>query len=119
MVRYRLSGPARADIESTLRTSEEVHGALARIRYRALLTATFRRVAVAPFSPLTIDRSYLQAGLRSLHTRHGRGDSREAPVNDPVHVVYFRATDSGFVEIARVLHEQMEPRRHLATDDAQ
>ncbi len=37
MARYRLSGPAKADIAEALRTSETRHGSDARLRYRGSL----------------------------------------------------------------------------------
>lgn len=96
-----------------LRTSEAMHGAAARIRYRGLLTAALRRIAADPQGPPTVDRSALFAGLRSLHLRHCRTESREAPVGDPVHIVFYRAVEPGVVEVVRVLHERMMPSRHL------
>jgi toxin ParE1/3/4 len=48
MSRYRLSDVAKADIAAALRTSETIHGADARVRYRALLTAAMRRIAAEP-----------------------------------------------------------------------
>lgn len=114
MARYRLSEPAKADIAAILKTSEELHGKQARIRYRACLTAAMRRIAADPEGPLTIDRIELVSGIRSFHIRHSRGESREAPVANPVHVIFYRATDVGVVEIVRILHERMEPRRHIA-----
>jgi toxin ParE1/3/4 len=113
--RYRLSDPAKADIASVLRTSEVMHGSEARIRYRALLTAALRRIASDPQGRLTVDRSELAAGLRSLHIRHSRAESREAPVGDPVHVIFYRAREPGLVEIVRVLHERMEPTHHVGS----
>lgn len=113
MARYRLSDPARADIASVLRSSEAMHGADARVRYRGLLTATLRRIAADPKGPSTVARSELFAGLRSLHIRHCRAESREAQVGDPVHVIFYRAIAPGLVEIVRVLHERMEPGRHI------
>ena len=111
MARYRLSEPAKADIASVLRTSETMHGAQARIRYRALLTAALRRIAADPTGLSTVDRSELLEGVRSFHIRHSRTESREAPVGDPVHVIFYRAVAPGRVEIVRVLHERMEPWR--------
>lgn len=111
MARFRLSGPARADIASVLRSSEAMHGADARIRYRGLLTAALRRIAADPDGPSTVARGELFAGLRSLHIRHCRAESREAPVGDPVHVIFYRAVAPGLVEIVRELHERMEPGR--------
>ncbi|MGP0057899.1 MAG: type II toxin-antitoxin system RelE/ParE family toxin [Beijerinckiaceae bacterium] len=110
---YRLSDPAKADIASALRTSETMHGNEARRRYRALLTAALRRIAADPQGRATVDRSELFAGLRSLHIRHCRSESREAPVGHPVHVIFYRALEPDLVEIVRVLHERMEPSRSI------
>lgn len=115
MARYRLSDPAKADIASVLRSSETMHGSEARIRYRALLTAALRRIASDPMGLATLDRGEIFAGLRSLHIRHCRAESHEAPVGDPVHVIFYRAGAPGLVEIVRVLHDRMEPGRHVGT----
>ena len=113
MARYRLSEPAKADIAGILRRSEELHGKEARIRYRACLTAAMRRVAVDPKGHSTVDRAELVAGIRSFHIRHSRDGSLEAPVVNPVHVIFYRVMQSGVVEIVRVLHDHMEPSRHI------
>jgi toxin ParE1/3/4 len=34
-------------------------------------------------------------------------------VRRPVHILYYRMVRPDVVEIVRVLHEHMEPRRHL------
>lgn len=113
MARYRLSDPAKADIAALLRTSETMHGIDARVRYRALLTAALRRIAADPRGRLTIDCADLHPGVRSFHIRHSREESREAPVGEPVHVVFYRAQEPGLVEIVRVLHDRMDPARHV------
>ena len=113
MPRYRLSDPAKADIAALLRTSETMHGAEARIRYRALLTAAMRRIAAEPLGLSTVDRSELSAGVRCFHIRHSRNESRGAKVGDPVHVIFYRALSPGLIEIVRVLHERMEASRHV------
>ncbi len=88
---YRLSDPAKADIAAVLRTSERLHGADARVRYRALLTPAIRRIAAEPQGRSTVDRSELAAAVRSFHIQHSRNESREAAVGDPVHVIFYRA----------------------------
>lgn len=113
MARYRLSEPAKADIAALLRASETMHGTEARIRYRAVLTAALRRIAADPQGLLTLDRGELVEGIRSFHIRHSRTESREAPVGDPVHVIFYRAREPGLIEIVRVLHDRMEPSRHV------
>jgi toxin ParE1/3/4 len=113
MARYRLSEPAQADIAAILRRSEERHGKEARIRYRACLTAAMRRVAADPEGASTIDSAELVRGIRSFHTRHSRAESRETPVANPVHVIFYRVIQRGAVEIVRVLHDRMDPGRHI------
>ena len=114
MGRYRLSEPAKADIASLLRTSETTHGVEARMRYRALLAAAIRRVAADPSGVSTVDRSDVLESIRSFHIRHSRSESREAPVGDRVHVIFYRAVKPGLVEIVRVLHGRMEPSRNIS-----
>ena len=116
MARYRLSDPAKADIAAILRRSADLHGLQARVRYRALLTAAMRRVATEPEGPLTTDHTGLLPGIRSFHIRYSRKESREARVANPVHVIFFRALQPGLVEIVRVLHERMEPSRHIGAE---
>lgn len=116
MARFRLSDPAKADIASILRTSAARHGGEARLRYRGLLVAALRRIAADPQGRATRDRNDLLPELRSLHVRHCREESREAPVGDPAHVVFYRAAAPGLVEILRVLHERMEPGQHMSAD---
>lgn len=116
MARYRLSDPAKADIGSVLRNSETMHGVQARIRYRGLLTVALRRIAADPTGLSTVDRSELLDGVRNFHIRHSRTESREAQVGDPVHVIFYGAVEPGLVEIVRVLHERMEPSRHVGKD---
>ena len=55
----------------------------------------------------------LMRGVRSFHIRHTRADEVEPKVERPVHVLYYRAIRPDLVEILRVLHERMEPSRHL------
>lgn len=115
MARYRLSEPAKGDIAAILRRSEKLHGKVVRIRYRACLTAAMRRIAADPRGLSTIDRAELVPGIRSFHIRHSRDESHEIPIANPVHVVFYRTVQLDIVEIVRVLHERMEPGRHVGS----
>jgi toxin ParE1/3/4 len=114
MAGFRISGPARADLATLLTTSLERWGEAGRARYAALLVAAMRAIARDPDGPTTRDRAELAPGIRSCHLRHAR---RGPGVHDPVHVVFYRRTGS-VIEIARVLHERMEPALHVTTTKA-
>ncbi len=111
MARYRLSAPAQEDFANILAASLERWGIEGRSRYAALLAAAMRTIASDPEGPLTRDRADLLPGIRSLHVRHARG---KHGIRSPVHVVFYRATPSGLIEIVRVLHQRMEPSQQLA-----
>ena len=117
MARLRLSLPAQADLTRILEASAERWGAGGRRRYAALLAAAMRLVAREPTTSLARDRPELLRGVRSFHVRHARSkvsSSKSNKVKEPVHIVYYRVVEPGLIEIVRVLHEHMEPGRHIS-----
>ena len=106
MAGFRISRPARADLEISLERWDE----LGQMRYRALLEAALHAIASDPEGPVTRDRGLLGAGLRSLQVRHVR---RAHGVHEPVHIIYYRWTRSSSIEVVRILHERMEPAAQL------
>jgi toxin ParE1/3/4 len=116
MARFRLSPLARADLAQILATSAERWGIEGKRRYAAVLAAGMRKVAAEPEGPTTRDRGELFRGIRSFHLRNAGAGGAEAKVGRPVHVLYYRAVRPGLVEIVRVLHERMEPSRHIGAD---
>lgn len=120
MVRFRLARPAQIDLANILATSAERWGAEGRQRYAAVLAAAMRQVAADPDGPLTRKRPDLRLDIHSFHVRYARRSAEGARVRRPVHVLYYRVAEKGVIEIVRVLHERMDPSRHLdelATDD--
>jgi toxin ParE1/3/4 len=113
MARFRLARRARADLVHVLLTSERRWGIEARRRYAAMLSAAMRKVASDPAGPMTRERTELSADIRSFHVRYVGSDQPDSKVKNPVHVLYYRSIRPGLVEIVRVLHERMEPSRHL------
>ncbi|MCM0020657.1 MAG: type II toxin-antitoxin system RelE/ParE family toxin [Tagaea sp.] len=113
----RISRAARADIVAILTESARRHGTDAQDRYRALIAATLARIARDPSGPSSVARDMTMAGARSLHLRHARRESRIVPVATPVHEIYYRPDPPGRIEILRVLHERMDPGRHLGGDE--
>ena len=113
MARFRLSGVARSDLAHILATSVERWGPDGKHRYALLLNSAMLQVAGDPEGAMTRDRADLLRGIRSFHLRHACAEVPEAKVRGPVHVLYFRPVRPGLVEIVRVLHERMEPNRHM------
>jgi toxin ParE1/3/4 len=113
MARFRLARPAQIDLANILATSAERWGAEGRQRYAAVLAAAMRQIADQPEGPLTKKRPELRSGIRSFHVRYTRISAEDATVRRPVHVLYYRVAQEGVIEIVRVLHERMEPSRHL------
>ena len=113
MARVRVARSARGDIANILDASADRWGAEGRRRYRALIAAAIRPVARNPKAATTRRRADLARGLRSFHIRHAGGETSGARVQNPVHVLYYRSIDPDLIEIVRVLHERMEPSRHV------
>jgi toxin ParE1/3/4 len=113
MARFRLSRVARADLIRILTSSRERWGAEGRQRYEALIARAMRQGAEDPEGRLTRRRDDLQHGIRSFHLRHATADNLKFKVRKPAHVLYYRAVAPDLVEIVRVLHEHMEPSRHI------
>jgi toxin ParE1/3/4 len=113
MARFRLSRPAQADLEHILAASAQRWGIEGRRRYATILAAAMRKVAATPEGPTTRARAELAPGLRSFHIQHARGGDPNAKVRRPVHILYYRVIAPELIEIVRVLHERMEPSRHL------
>lgn len=88
-------------------------GAEGHERYAAVLAVAMRQVAAEPDGLLTRKRPELTPGFRSFHLRYARRSADAAKVRRPVHVLYYRVAQEGVIEIVRVLHERMEPSRHL------
>ena len=113
MARFRLARPAQIDLANILATSAERWGAGGRQRYAAVLAAAMRQVADQPEGPLTKKRPELRSGIRSFHVRYARRSPEGATVWKVVHLLYYRVAEESVIEIIRVLHERMEPSRHL------
>jgi toxin ParE1/3/4 len=113
MARFRLAHPAQIDLANILATSAERWGTDGRQRYAAVLADAMRQVADKPVGPLTKKRTELGSGVRSFHVRYARRSVDAAKVRRPVHVLYYRVAREGAIEIVRVLHEKMDPSRHL------
>ncbi|HWA91915.1 MAG TPA: type II toxin-antitoxin system RelE/ParE family toxin [Rhizomicrobium sp.] len=95
-MRLVLLATARGDLKSVARYSEKEWGRARKSQYMAALRA--RLVALLEHQKLGIARPDLGAGYRSLLVGS--------------HVVFYRLAASE-VRVVRVLHQRMDPKRHL------
>jgi toxin ParE1/3/4 len=111
-VNYRLTEAAADDIADVLRETTRQFGPVQRQSYAALIERAIEMVAGMPERPGSRRRDDLAAGVRSFHVEIAAGRRGGA-----AHVVYYlrgRLEDGrDGVIVARLLHERMEPLRHL------
>jgi toxin ParE1/3/4 len=107
---YRLTRAAAEDIAGILRHTLQRFGLRQHRAYERLLVRAAVMIAEQPFRPASRDRGDLLPGLRSFHLGHAarrRGAT--------AHLLLYRVDRSEpRVLILRVLHEAMDPARHLA-----
>jgi toxin ParE1/3/4 len=96
VARFRLSRAARRDLIEIARYTLERWGDEQRVRYLTQLDARFRWIAQNP-----------TCGLASDHIKPGYWRCAEGR-----HVIFYRLSAKG-VDIIRILHDRMLPKRHL------
>src|SRR5205823_1174819 len=114
-LRYKYTRTAHSDIEGILRYTAGRLGTLQRRRYAELIDRAASMVAAAPMQRGSRLRDEVASGVRSFHIeiaarRHGAG----------AHVLYYipGELDDGRdgIIILRVLHDRMDPARHITPD---
>jgi toxin ParE1/3/4 len=115
MAVYRLTEAAEADIVDILAWSEVQFGAAARVRYERLVVTALIDVAVDPLRPGSRARPELGLDVRTWHLRGSRDRVKGlyGLVQRPRHFLLYRPADAALIVIGRVLHDAMEPERHL------
>ncbi len=109
---YRYTRTAGADIAGILRYTTTRFGRRQRLRYAELIDRAAEMIAEDPMQPGSRQRGEVAPGVRSFHVELA-GRSRGAAA----HVLYYieQQQDDGNADvlILRVLHERMDPIRHI------
>jgi toxin ParE1/3/4 len=113
---YRLSDAADRDVDGILWETVRRFGPRQRRRYAALINAAMGLVAEAPERPGSRPRGELGSDVRSFHVERA-GKRRGAAA----HVLFYRieqqhAHGSADILVLRVLHERMDPARHIGPE---
>lgn len=113
---FELAEAARVDVATILTETMRCFGPLQRRRYGELMEVAAEMTAANPNRPGSRSREDLASGLRSFSVE--RASRRRGAA---AHVLYYvQATlDAGHegVIILRVLHERMDPARHLIAEE--
>jgi toxin ParE1/3/4 len=113
---FSQTAAARRDIKAILLQSSRRFGPAQRQAYSNLIQKTLRRIAEEPLCIGSKSIEELRSGLRSFHVAHVAGRQSAA-----AHVIYYSAARLGetwSVTIIRVLHDRMDPERHIANEGA-
>jgi toxin ParE1/3/4 len=103
--RVRLCAVAELDFANILKWTAEKFGARQARIYRDTLVRAIGELASGPDVAGSKARDEIMPGLRTLHiARHGRRGR---------HLLLYRVVAGRIIEIGRILHDQIELRRHL------
>jgi toxin ParE1/3/4 len=102
--RVRLGAVAEVDFANILKWTTEKFGARQAAIYRDTLVQAIGELANGPDLPGSKARDEIMSGLHTLHVaRHGRRGR---------HFLLYRIVEGRIIEIGRILHDQMDLRRH-------
>jgi toxin ParE1/3/4 len=113
---YRLTDAADLDVDGILLETVRRVGPEQRRRYAALINAAMGLVAEAPERPGSRKRDDLASGIRAFHVElAGRHQGAAA------HVLFYLVEQQhpdrdADILILRVLHERMDPTRHIVDE---
>lgn len=117
MSRYRVTEAAKRDFRMVLRETSEQFGPHQREIAKSLIAKGVDMIAADPERGGSWDRAAILPGLRALHLEHAAGRRGAA-----AHVLYYIVAPAPDGKpcaiILRLLHESMEPGRHLARAEA-
>ena len=105
MGRLLLTARAEREIRATLRFTASRWGAMQAESYRALISDAFAELLADPRSPRSRAQEEIRPGVRTLPIARAGRPAR--------HLVVYRISEAGDIEVLRLLHDSMELRRHL------
>lgn len=104
MARLIFLEEAEQDLDEITTTTQDRWGDKQAQQYRALILDATKKIARNP--RIGQSRSYVRPGVFAFHTRrHGRRGR---------HIIFYRITLSGTIEVLRILHEARDFVRHLS-----
>lgn len=101
---------ARRDIVNILTWTQENFGLQLMRRYAKLIQTAIEDIAANPEVAGSAKRPELARECRTYHLFHSRkrAGARGNRVRNPRHFLLYRTSETGIVEIGRILHDSME-----------
>ncbi|RAN76059.1 plasmid stabilization protein ParE [Bacillus sp. SRB_336] len=112
MAGYRLTHTAQPDIVAILAWTDDQFGEEARSRYQTLIATAIRDASSPTGAVAHTPRPELGDDVISWHLAQSRTHAPGTAVGLPRHFLICRR-EGDLAVIGRVLHEAMEPRRHV------
>lgn len=113
MKRYKLTETASVDIKGVADYTADNFGPAMRTTYNDLIRLGVASIVSDPNRHGVRVASHLGDGVHIYHLRH----VRQTRVKSPRHMIIYRLSSSGFITILRVLHDRMDPHRHVDNDN--
>ncbi len=110
----RLTGAARRDLLAVLTWSMKEFGERAALCYDALIKQALKDIGENPDRPGSRARDDIATnGVRTYHFSFSRSRVGGVTVKPPRHLLLYRPSGKGVIEVGRILHDSRELRRHL------
>lgn len=113
MAAYRVTNAAKQDFKAILKETRERFGARQHEVYKRLIAEGVKMVAAEPGRGGSWDRGGIVPGLRAFHLENAAG-KRGAAAHTLFYAVERLPDGSPRIVILRLLHENMEPKLHIA-----
>ena len=117
-MKLRITARALVDIELCLFWSAENFGIPAAHRYRVLLEVALLAIQKDPALPGSKPIKGFDGKVRAYHLRNSRREAQVGGfiVKNPRHLLIFCCTESGSIELLRVLHDHMDVESQMNDD---
>ncbi|MFY8094178.1 MAG: type II toxin-antitoxin system RelE/ParE family toxin [Niveispirillum sp.] len=113
MKRYKLAETASVDIKGVADYTADNFGPAMRTTYNDLFRLGVANIVADPLRRGVTVASHLGDGIHVYHLRH----VQQPRVKSPRHMIVYRLSASGFITILRVLHDRVDPHRHVDNDN--
>ncbi len=109
-----LAPAARRDLLAVMVWSVREFGQQAALRYDALIRQALKDIAEDPERPGSKERPEIMiTGARTYHLVFSHSRVKGTGVKTPRHLLLYRPSGEGLIEVSRIIHDSCDLARHL------